>query len=513
MNEEVSNFVVKMCSRKSLGAIQQKVNGSITSDDNKIAKILSMRACPDIVNVDAYQGGAKASLEVVFEAVVCLENGEITTLESGKETSSITYENSLISQSSRVVMRPCIMDNETTISQGEIVINSLVNIDIMLIDNNCEFRPPYIEDGINIKTSENIICSKKDDIKTAGAIKGEIVLDSKFKREVFASYSGYIKSYEIKTDYFVINGEMLATLICEYEDGQLKTFSKSFEFSEEIEQKGIDKDDILQLDFKTGFRPKIDIITGTNGETIASLDMPYTLTGEIFTCYAQESIIDAYDLEKEVNTITESFVHNICKCSNFSEEKIIATFNLAEEAPRVERILGTAGENISLVNTLVKDGEMILEGIANVCAIYYSEDDEGNKVLNSVLIDLPYSLNILNKELKENDVVDISLKMGEVVVKNKKGRELEVIANVYVCYNIATPIISAFTTSITLGDQKLPPEYPLEIVVVKEGDSLWDVAKKLSVKEELLIAQNQNISLPLVGGEKLVVFRAKANID
>ncbi len=511
MSEEKTP-VVKMCNKKLLTTLQQKLSATITSNsDSKIAKILSIKSCPKITNVDVYQGGVKAALEVSYRAVVCLETGEIVCSEETLATANVVYENSKLTQNAEVKMLPCIVDNETTILQGEVTVNTLVSTDIFMKDNACNFFPPEYDDCINVKTLENQVCSLKDKINATGIIKGEIVVENKFKRIVFSSYTGFLKNYEIKTDYFIIKGEMFANFLCEYEDGQLKSFTKQFDFSEEIEQKGIDSQDILQLEFNTSFIPTTNVVVNQNNETVIEVEMPYTLTGDIYTCFNQEVVVDAYNIDRQVKLTTESFEHCINKESCFAEEKIIAGFNLSEDSPRIERILGTVGENISLVNVVTKNGEIILEGIANVGAIYYSEDEDGNKVLNSVVIDLPYSLNIINKDIKENDIVSVDLKLGEISVKNKKGRELEIIANVYICYNLSTPTISAFTTKIDLGEEKQQCPYALEIVVVKEGEELWDIAKRLSIKEEMLIAQNPEIALPLVGGEKLVVFRAREN--
>ncbi len=511
MNEETVSLAVKMCNRKSLNSVQQKVSATIPSENGKVTKILSLKACASVASAESYTGGVKLALDVMYRAVVCLETGEITCLEQTVTGTNVTYESSFITQESKVFARPTIVDSETNIDNGEVVVNSLVNIDILVKDNLNSFTPPDVCNTVSTKSTDNKICSQKDTISATGNVKGEINVDSKFKKIVFAGYTGFVKNIDIKTDYFVLSGEMYVTLLCEYEDGQLKTFTKAFEFNEEIEQKGVDKDDIIQINFSVKHKPEVNIVVDGNGETVIDISMPYSVTGDIYTCYNQEIIVDAYDTDREVTLTTESFENAICNPSYFAEEKIIATFNLSDDAPRVERILGSAGENISLVNTIVKEGELVLEGIANVCTIYYSEDEEGNKVLNSVLIDLPYSLSINNKELKEGDTVDVSLHLGEISVKNKKGRELEVVANVYICYNSSTLTVNAFTTEVNLGEAKQPSEYALEIVVVKNGEELWDIAKRLSVKEETLITQNPNINLPLTEGDKLVVFRQQNN--
>lgn len=507
---EANQANVKMCNKRFVASIQQKISATIeSSTDVKIAKMLSIKACPMIENIEVYNGGLKAVLQVRYEAVICLENGEIICNEEQVSQVNFSYESSVLTQNTKVKVIPCVMDNQAAISQGEVNVSSLIGLDIYASDNDCTIALPVVEESINTKTVENQICSLKDNILHSGIVKGEVSVDNKFKKIVFAAYTGYIRGYDIKNDYFVINGEMYVNFLFEYDDGQLKSFAKSFEFSEEIEQKGLLNEDILQLDFQTKFKPITNLIVGTNGETIIDLEMPYILSGEVYSCLNQEVIIDAYNTEREVKLTTESFDHCINKPTHFSEEKIIAGFNLSEDSPRIERILGIAGENISIVNTIVKDGEMILEGIANVCVIYYSEDEDGNKVLNSVMIDLPYSLNVLNSDIKEGDTPIVNLRLGEISVKNKKGRELEIVANVYITYCLWTPTISAFTTNVSLGEYKELSQYALEIVVANEGEDVWDIAKRLSIKEEQLLAQNSNVTLPLQAGEKLVVFRGR----
>lgn len=488
--------------------MQQKVQATLTSGgDAKITKVLALKAYSTTSSVETFDGGLKLNLKVMYEAVVCFETGEITCIEQTSDGNQVSVESSLVSAGSTVCVNSCVIDNDTSIQDGEVIVKSLVNLDFVIKDNSCTFVPPQVDQDIAIKSTENLVCTQKDTINANGLVKGEIAVDGKFKKVIFASYTGYIKNVDIKTDYFVLNGEMYATLLCEYEDGQLKTITKTFDFNEEIEQKGLGEGDIVQVDFCTAFKPEVNVVIGGNGETLIDIGMPYTVKGEVYTTYNQEVIVDAYDTTREVNLTTESFNNSICHPSYFAEEKIIATFNLSEDSPRVERILGTCGENISIVNTIVKDGELIIEGIANVCTIYYSEDEEGNKVLNSVLIDLPYSLNIANKALKDGDTAAVNIRLGEISVKNKKGRELEVVANVYICYNTSTECVSAFTTVVALGEEKPQPEYALEIVVVRQNETLWDIAKRLSVKEEVLLAQNPNVTLPLNEGEKLVVFR------
>ena len=75
---EANQTNVKMCNKRFVSNIQQKTQTTIASPtEDKIAKMLSVKAFPQIENVEVYNGGVKAVLQVKYEAVICLENGEI----------------------------------------------------------------------------------------------------------------------------------------------------------------------------------------------------------------------------------------------------------------------------------------------------------------------------------------------------------------------------------------------------------------------------------------------------
>ena len=59
-----------------------------------------------------------------------------------------------------------------------------------------------------------------------------------------------------------------------------------------------------------------------------------------------------------------------------------------------------------------------------------------------------------------------------------------------------------------LGAEKEEDDYAICLYVVKAGETLWDVAKALNTDEATLQALNRDVSLPLCGGEKILLYRA-----
>ena len=62
-------------------------------------------------------------------------------------------------------------------------------------------------------------------------------------------------------------------------------------------------------------------------------------------------------------------------------------------------------------------------------------------------------------------------------------------------------------TQVVVGDEKKQDDCALQIYVVKPNQTVWDIAKELSVSQELILEQNENVSLPLKAGDKLVVYK------
>lgn len=507
MAEELTEETIKLCTKRKLATLQLKNNATINSSDNvKITKILTVVACPNVDNVETFNAETKFNISVRYDALVCLENGEIVTL-SQTGVSNSSCENSLITADSNVDVFASVLDVNSSIANGEVNVNSLVSCDIYLSNRNICLKQLSKSDDVFTKDCEVEINSHKISNAHSSIISSEIDAQGKVNKIIFCQYQGCVKSVVAGNDYYTVGGEMVVNLMAEYEDGQLKSLIKSIPFSEEIECKGLCKEDIMQTYFVTNKPCNTNIITDADGNNTISVELPYIVKCDVYQKCNREFVVDAYNVKKEVNLTTESYEQNEFYNSKFVEDKIVSTFTLTEDAPRVERILLSTGESISLVNSYTKNGEIVIEGIANVGTIYYSEDDEGNKVLNSVVIDVPYSLSIIAPEVNEGDNVEVDVKLGEVTVKNKKGRELEVIANINICYSVNKPLVFAVVTELSFGDEKPLKDYALEIYVAKENQTLWDIAKYLNISSDSLLSQNPDVSLPIVAGEKIVAYR------
>ena len=67
--------------------------------------------------------------------------------------------------------------------------------------------------------------------------------------------------------------------------------------------------------------------------------------------------------------------------------------------------------------------------------------------------------------------------------------------------------IISLGTDLEIGDAKEIDDFAISLYVVKQGETLYDVAKALNTEESTLTRLNEDISFPLKGGEKVLFYK------
>ena len=122
---------------------------------------------------------------------------------------------------------------------------------------------------------------------------------------------------------------------------------------------------------------------------------------------------------------------------------------------------------------------------------------------------MPFSITENLENVTDDYSAVVTLSLGEVSCRLKRGSELEVNATLFVYANLYGETLEAVITGVTIQDEKPETNSVLTIYVVKPNETVWDIAKELNISPDDLLYQNPNVNLPLMGGEKLIVYRQK----
>ena len=476
-------------------------------DGLKITKVLSSALRAIIDNVSVGQGEVKFDGDLEYDLLVVLENGDLRPLTS-KEKFSLSFENSEIRQDSVIYVRPIVTElTNANFSPDDFVYSSVVNFEIYAVNTNSDLACATVPDNVFVKEGEvsfnSLIGSENYDV----VVTFDIPKDSKTNSILFVRNNASIKSSVPANDYFVVSGDVFTTIVYSTDEGVIKSMVKETAFSEEIELKGVNKDSTVQASLQT----KEAVVTTSEDGTKFNFEIPVVIDANVFDSKNTTCIEDAYSTRYELMLTTVSFEQDNFLPTRLAEENILTNFTLSENMNSIDKILAVIPINIRVVSQIVKDKEVLIDGIATINVIYYSKDEDGNDELNSVDIDIPYSLSFNAPDVTSHDNVQISVSFGDLNVKSRHGRELEILAEVKINYNVSSREISYITTEITLGEEKEPEDYAMEIYVAHANETLWDIAKELNIGVADIMSQNKDLTLPLQEGDKIIIYRQVQN--
>ncbi len=490
---------LQLTTKKKLGTCIAECSLNL-SKDNDIKKILTLKSTPSIKSVTKEGSSCKVEGIVALDMLVVTDSDEIVPLKSECSFSQLldASENCphlfATSQLQEVSVRP----------QGtDFVITSEVLVDIYSVDDTQSVPMAIATEDVIVKEGE-MQCMSHTALSTHDFTYSiTIDRDSRVNRILFSSLTPCIKSVSPKTDSIVANIDLHLNLIYSTDDGSLRSMYKEYNLSQDISCEGVMEGSVLQSSVELG-----EVQLTESDETFL-IDVPLTLKTHVYRMDTHKCILDAYSLDREVCLTTSSFETDEFLTTASIEDSLLTTFEAREDMPLIDKLLTSVPTSIKIVNTQVKDGEILLEGVASFNVIYFSEDEEGANILHSLDIDIPYSNTFAMKDVKEGDMVVTDLVIKEASIKSKHHKELEILSRLHATFNISRPTIQALTSSISFGEEKQETDYGMEIYLAKDGDTMWEVGKRLNIHLSDLAMQNPNVSLPLKSGDRLIAFHRK----
>lgn len=143
-----------------------------------------------------------------------------------------------------------------------------------------------------------------------------------------------------------------------------------------------------------------------------------------------------------------------------------------------------------------------LEGSVSATLIY-----EQNGEIRSTEVNLPFAIPLNGL----NGSGDISVAVCGVNVRQRAEGECEAEAVLKIAAEDCEDCCVRYVTEAAEGAEIHPSDSALSVYIPARGDGLWDTAKKLFQSPELISSTNPDLSFPLSGNERILVFRPKAD--
>lgn len=138
------------------------------------------------------------------------------------------------------------------------------------------------------------------------------------------------------------------------------------------------------------------------------------------------------------------------------------------------------------------------------CLLIYLQGGE----IKSTEVTLPVSV-ALKGAAQGGQNVSLDVAVNGISVKLKAEGEAEAAANLKICATVCDNNGCSYISAMEEGESIVPNDCAVSVFLPAAGDGLWDVAKKLNKSPSDVLVCNPELSFPLNGKERILIYRSK----
>lgn len=493
--------------RVKLGTTQAVIECRLpASDSSEIAKILCANAKSFIVNTEAKENEVEflgnVNFQVIYENADGVANGLDYTADFKDK-----FSNNAITPQSVPIVQSVVVDVNTTINGNDVKVVAIVEISVEIIKTQeVNALTGAIGDNVFLDMAQLKVSNFVGMLNDKFDSTYDIEIKDNVEKVLEVSCSPFIESVTPFEKYVKVLGGANID-ICYVTSGDqnlLRTKQEKVNFEQEVALDALTEQSCVQsmLDINNSL---IKITTNIDTDyAIVNLNLPYEYCGYAFNTSEFEVVDDIFSTENYLKVCTESFNTLICGGHVNAECKVSG--NVESEDRVVDEVLGTCCNTITVATTFIENNNLVLEGVASTTVLYFNKESNNTY---SMVVEMPFSISENVNDLDDSYIPIVNVSLGEVSAKVKRGKEIEVSATLFVYADFYTTTPEAVISDISEQEEKPENMSVLTIYVVKPNETIWDIAKQLNVNPDSLLEQNPQVMLPLVGGEKLIVYRQK----
>ena len=462
------------------------------SAESEIAKILTSSASAVITSKECSNGivsvGGKVKVAVIYKST----DGKIESVEGSfdfieKQTSNFALDDLFVCDEVKVVS----------------VNASNLDVIVTVEHNATVFGSHSYEIGANFADDASLVLDKKsfNSLRLTKSAEDTFVVaeeaDSSLANVVVLSSSARAICTDINSsvDKIVVEGKVVTEVIYTA-DGNIGETSREIEFKQEIQANGVLPNMTARADLAI-----MNInVTAEEKDNKTNLVYAIDVYAKVFAYEeaVSEIVTDMFSLTNEIQTKT-GFIES----QDFAERKLcnenLTISTNIFEIENLDDISGVFEPYYEVVSVEQFDEHVKVNGIIHALALYRSNDD-----IEKFEITEPASFEV-SKEMAEmvgNIVSAIQVSAFRI---RSGGRELETELKVSLEVEFETATSEKFIQSYEVLSEKPESTGGVKVYIAGSGDTLFEVAKAVNVKPEVIAEQNE-VDGVFESGEKIYIY-------
>lgn len=306
-----------------------------------------------------------------------------------------------------------------------------------------------------------------------------------------------------------ISGRMDIFVIYKPDDEALPVqyVSAAREFQDTISCDGINEDMILD-DIITATRSVVSVRANDDGEDrILQVESCLNIDIKVYEDVETDLMRDMFSYSSQVEPVRSSFSYENLLMRNNAKTRVTRKERIKSSQPPILQVVNITG-SVDVDEVKPTDDSVIIDGAVKAAVLYVSSDD--TRPLNQMEMSVPFTYRVETVPLKPQDSIRIAPALSQISASLPSNDEIEMKAIVDMGITIFTRKEIELIDEMTIQpiDMKKKAAAPGVVgYVVKDGDSIWSIAKQYYSSLDSIRRVNQLGSDDIKSGDKLVIVK------
>jgi len=247
----------------------------------------------------------------------------------------------------------------------------------------------------------------------------------------------------------------------------------------------------------------VTIRAENKGTPQLNIEVDLVFNGHMVVAKQIEHVVDAFSSDFALSFSSASAEHVNALPQTNAVVDVEGNMTMQANSAYIARVLSTKSARITGVNIGVTDGKVSIEGVMAASIVYECEE----KQIHSHVAEVPFSTTIRVEGANNSFNIQAMVSVVSCYVKGRRGKELMVDAKLGVSISATETQTCELTTDIAQGDAKVRDDSAIVIYMVEAGETLWDVAKRISMPSAEIVRQNPSCENGVSQGDKIFIYR------
>ncbi len=493
------NIVVSRQQRTTEEKIKAECATEISVES--VSKIINLYAQAVVTDKEIIDGKLRYLGKVTFFACYETSDGSIQKNES---TASFSGE---IAQS-EACERDCgvwvdVEKAEADLSGASLLLSARVTVRVTTREKTTA-RALQRGDGLIVKESEVSLIKSSGIKEVVYPIEEEIELNYRVEQVVSQRAQAVVTAVQCGVGAIILDGETHFSVVMLQSDGKSAIIreDRTIPFRAEIEcEEAMPSSEAVAKACVKSFKTEI-FVDDENGSSKIVANVLIKCEGEAFSEEIKSFAEDAFSPEYSVRA-DKIRVETVKPRANYGERLSVSERVAVDEIPIGAYIAATCDERAEIVSAETTDGILTVTGALSLNVLLTDADGK----LSSRSIETPFECKIESKAAYENEAVCLTAISSRAKILS--ATEIEIFAEAALTVYYEESSVFSVTGEVIADGEKPKNDHAVSVYLALENEGLWDLAKRLGEYPQALLETNPELSFPLTGKERIVVYRQK----